>query len=123
MDRRIHLVTRTMQTDSTWSLDKLNSFAASMNLSGSRLRHLFKEECGVPPSRYWKLLQLRKARSLLEESFLSVKQVMADVGLNDLSHAVRDYKALYGLTPSQTRAARVRSFNGLQEGAQKSASQ
>lgn len=123
MDRRIHLVTRTMQTDPTWSLDKLDSFAASMNLSVSRLRHLFKEECGVPPSRYWKLLQLRKARSLLEESFLSVKQVMADVGLNDLSHAVRDYKALYGLTPSQTRATRVRSGNGLQEGTQKSASQ
>lgn len=113
MARRIHLVTRIMQTDPTWNLDKLNSFAASMNLSVSRLRHLFKEECGVPPSRYWKLLQLRKARSLLEESFLSVKQVMADVGLNDLSHAVRDYKAVYGLTPSQTRATRIRSVNGL----------
>lgn len=115
MDRRIHLVTRTMQTDPTWSLDKLNSFAASMNLSVSRLRHVFKEECGVPPSRYWKLLQLRRARSLLEESFLSVKQVMADVGLSDLSHAVRDYKAVYGLTPSQTRATRTRSGNGLQD--------
>jgi hypothetical protein len=39
---------------------------------------------------------LRKAKELLETTFLSVKEVIAAVGISDLSHFVRDYKERYG---------------------------
>ncbi len=58
----------------------------------------------MPPTRHMKLIRLRRAKELLLESFLTVKEVMASVGVSEISHFVRDYKALYGQTPSQSRA-------------------
>lgn len=83
-----------------WSPAKL---AASVNLSPSRLHQLFKEETGLPPARYLRRLRMRRAKELLETTQLSVKQVMAGVGVNDESHFVRDFKKSCGLTPARYR--------------------
>jgi len=83
-----------------WSAAKL---AEQVNLSPSRLHQLFKEETGVPPARYLRQLRLRCARELLETTHLSVKQVMAAVGVADASHFVRDFKRSCGLTPARYR--------------------
>ncbi|MGH9906870.1 MAG: helix-turn-helix domain-containing protein, partial [Pyrinomonadaceae bacterium] len=40
---------------------------------------------------------------LLETSFLSVKEITHSVGLNDESHFVRDFKAVYGFPPTRYR--------------------
>jgi AraC family transcriptional regulator, arabinose operon regulatory protein len=77
--------------------------ARSVNLSNSRFRHLFKQKVGVSPLTFVKLMRLERARQLLQTSFLRVKEVAALVGANDMSHFSRDYKRLYGQTPSQTR--------------------
>jgi len=91
----------------------VTEIASSLNLSESRFRHLFKKELGVSPMHYFKLIQLNRARGLLEHSFLTIKEIAAVVGVNDISHFVRDYKALYRQTPSQTRGAsrRQRMWN------------
>ena len=83
-----------------WSPAKL---AALVNLSPSRLHQLFKAETGVPPARYLRQLRMRRARELLETTHLSVKQVIASVGLTDESHFVRDFKKTCGLTPARYR--------------------
>lgn len=88
------------------SADQLVDFgelASKLNLSGSRLRHLFKKELGVSPRRYLRLMRMKQAKALLESSFLSVKEIAARVGINDISHFGREYKLLYGQTPNQTR--------------------
>jgi len=82
---------------------QLNDVADMLNLSSSRLRHLFTEEIGMSPRRYVKLVQLERAKELLETSFLRVKEVAALVGVSDISHFGRDYKAHYGHSPSETR--------------------
>jgi len=84
---------------------RINEIAARLHISSSYLRHLFKNEVGMAPTHYIKVLRLSKAKELLENTFLSVKEVMAEVGFSDLSHFVRDYKQQYGETPSQTRAS------------------
>jgi AraC-like DNA-binding protein len=84
-----------------WSPAK---FAGLVNLSPSRLHQLFKEETGLPPARYLRQLRMRRAKELLETTHLSVKQVMAGVGLTDESHFVRDFKKSCGLTPARYRA-------------------
>jgi transcriptional regulator GlxA family with amidase domain len=81
----------------------LDEIAASVNLSVSRFAHLFKQHTGVPPARYLHELRLARARLLLERTFLSVKQVMAAVGLNDPSHFSRDFRRCHGVSPSALR--------------------
>ena len=77
--------------------------AMALNLSPSRFRHLFKEELGISPHHYLAWARLHRARELLENSFLRVKEVAALAGANDLSHFVRDYKMLFDETPTETR--------------------
>jgi transcriptional regulator GlxA family with amidase domain len=79
--------------------------AKAVNLSHSHFRHLFQLHTGTTPRRYHKLLRLRKAQHLLRGSFLSVKQVMIEVGWTDESHFCRDYKRIYGESPSKVRSS------------------
>lgn len=46
---------------------------------------------------------MERARYLLETSFLSVKEITHNVGLNDESHFVRDFKKVYGVPPTLYR--------------------
>lgn len=82
----------------------LGEFAQSVNLSVWRLCHIFKSDVGMPPIRYLRLLRMEKAKTLLESSFLSVKEIAFQVGLNDESHFVRDFKSTYGLSPAIYRS-------------------
>lgn len=82
----------------------LGEFAQSVNLSVWRLCHIFKSDVGMPPIRYLRLLRMERARDLLESSFLSVKEIAFQVGLNDESHFVRDFKTTYGFSPALYRS-------------------
>lgn len=74
-----------------------------LNLSTTRVHHLFHEQFGLSPGQIFKLRRMQRAKELLESTFLSVKEVMAVVGLNDLSHFVRDFKQTFGSSPSELR--------------------
>lgn len=82
----------------------LGEFAQSVNLSVWRLCHIFKSDVGMPPIRYLRLLRMERAKGLLESSFLSVKEIAFQVGLNDESHFVRDFKSTYGFSPALYRS-------------------
>jgi transcriptional regulator GlxA family with amidase domain len=84
----------------------LTALAAIVNLSPSRMARLFKQHTGRSPARYLHQLRLVRARALLEGTYLSVKEVMARVGLNDPSHFSRDFRREHGLTPSHLRQRR-----------------
>ena len=91
----------------------LTDFAHSVNLSVWRLSHIFKSDVGMPPIKYLKLLRMERAKGLLESSFLSVKEIAFQVGLNDESHFVRDFKSAYGYSPTTYRAQfKLRGANG-----------
>jgi hypothetical protein len=68
----------------------------------------------MPPIRYLRLLRMERAKGLLESSFLSVKEIAYQVGLNDESHFVRDFKSTYGYSPALYRS-RFRSSNITEE--------
>jgi two-component system response regulator YesN len=87
-------------------LDKvpdIESVAQQLNISVSYARHLFKQETGVSYNRHVKSYRMQCARRLLAETNLRVKEVMHKVGINDLSHFVRDYKKVFGESPSETQ--------------------
>lgn len=102
-DRRIQKAVDLLERAPVGCPLRLAEIAATLNISPSHLRHLFKREVGTSPTHYLKLLWLHKAKELLETSFLSVKEILLVVGFKDESHFVRDFKVLYGKTPSQIR--------------------
>jgi transcriptional regulator GlxA family with amidase domain len=81
--------------------------AARVNLSPSRFRDLFRAQTGMGPAQFLQQLRLRRARLLIERTFLSVKEVMALVGYNDPSHFSRDFRRSYGVSPSALRTAAI----------------
>jgi len=105
MDLRIEKVVALMRDDLTQRLP-LSKMAQLVNLSPPRLSHLFKFENGISAARYLKSLRMKKAAVLLLTTFLSVKEIMARVGLSDGSHFVKDFKKIYGMTPTEYRKTR-----------------
>lgn len=73
-----------------------------LNLSTSRVLHLFNEHFGFSPSQALKAERMRKAKELLL-TFMRVKEIMAAVGIHDPSHFMRDFRQMYGQSPSQLR--------------------
>jgi transcriptional regulator GlxA family with amidase domain len=103
LDKRVEKIIQMMREDVRGELS-LKEFAQSVNLSVWRLSHIFKSDVGMPPMRYLRLLRMERAKVLLESSFLSVKEIAFQVGLNDESHFVRDFKSTYGYSPALYRS-------------------
>ena len=82
---------------------RMTEITALTALSHSRLDHLFKAEVGQSPTQYLQELRLMKACQLLETTGLKITQVGLAVGYQDHSHFFRNFKARFGLTPSQYR--------------------
>lgn len=102
MAERIKKVIELMQGDPSRSFS-LGQMAESVNLSPPYFCYLFKSVTGVPPARYLKSLRMQEAATLLTTTFLSVKEIVRRVGCTDESHFVRDFKRVYGVTPSEYR--------------------
>jgi two-component system response regulator YesN len=102
MDIRVRQVITLLSQDLSRNVD-IKALASSVDLSASRLRHLFKDETGLTPAQYLKRLRLERARELMEGSFLRVKEVMPQLGITDESHFVRDFKKTHGLPPIKYR--------------------
>jgi AraC-like DNA-binding protein len=49
---------------------------------------------------------MQHARVLLETTHLRVKEAMNQVGISDSSHFARDFKKLYGISPTSYRHQR-----------------
>ena len=103
MDPRVLHTINLLSEDVSNQCD-IKALADSVNLSPSRLRHLFKDETGYTPAQYLKRLRLERAKELLEGSFLRLKEVMPRVGVKDESHFVRDFKKTHGLPPIKYRS-------------------
>lgn len=102
MDQRIRIIIHLMEKNLHRELS-LEEMAQSVNLSSSRLRHLFKTEVGISPAQYLKTLRMQKAKDLIETTFLNMKQIMNRIGVGDKRHFAKDFKKIYGLTPAQYR--------------------
>jgi AraC family transcriptional regulator len=109
MDQRVQQTIDLLSENVSRDFD-FAALAAYVNLSPSRLRHLFKEETGLTPAQYLKRLRLERAKELLEGSFLRLKEVMPLVGIKDESHFVRDFKKAHGLPPRRYRRTAGKSF-------------
>ena len=102
MDQRVQTVINLMR-DNTGRKLSLSAMAPLVNLSLSRLRYLFRAETGISPTQYLRLIRMQQAKDLLETTFLSVKEIMNNIGVNDKSHFMREFKKIHGVTPARYR--------------------
>lgn len=102
MDRRIKTIQQMLEKESMCG-SRVRDLAALVNLSVSRTQHLFKQQTGITLGKYIRELRMRKAKELLDNSFFTVKEVMAKIGRADPSHFAREYRRAYGRTPSEYR--------------------
>ncbi len=102
MDQRVQRVVSFIRNNHQRRIT-LKEMADTVSLSPWGLGHLFKLHMGTSPERFLTQMRLEKAKHLLETKFLTVKEVMNEVGMSDASHFTRSFKAAYGITPGKCR--------------------
>ena len=102
MDHRVKEAIELLETDLK-AKRRADHVARQLGLSVSRLQHLFKLETGTTLIRYQQGVRIERACRLLEETHLSVKQIVSEVGAGDTSHFIRDFRKVQGLSPKRYR--------------------
>jgi AraC-like DNA-binding protein len=110
-DRRVQIV-RVLLEGSFQRKLGLREMGEAVNLSPWRLAHIFKSETGMTPQRYLTLVRLQRAKDRLVNSFLSVQEIGAAVGIPSPSHFIRSFKAAYGMTPLEYRKIHLNIIPG-----------
>ena len=103
MDPRVLGVLETV----TRELEKPQSvrcLAAQLHLSPSRFEHLFKKETGQGFKTFLRAARLIRAKNMLQDPALRIKEVAAAVGYADASDFTRDFRKQYARSPSQSRS-------------------
>lgn len=108
LDGRIQRVIRLMKEDLTHSYS-MTELAEYVNLSPTRLVHLFKEEVGVPIRRFRQWHRMRVVAALIAKGD-TLTDAALGAGFADSSHFSRAFRNMFGITPSSVfgRAANVR---------------
>ena len=70
------------------------------------LSKLFHDRAGTSPSRYLTDLRMQKAKKLLLDSQLSIREIAERVGYPDPFHFSKSFKNAVGMSPAQFRERR-----------------
>ena len=82
--------------------------ADAVGVSKRQLERLFQRYMATTPSRYYTELRLRQGRRLLEQTSLSITDVALACGFPSPGYFSHRYRALFGLSPREERAAHQR---------------
>jgi AraC family transcriptional regulator of arabinose operon len=99
-DERIKQMTHILQKR-PWL--RLRELSGMVDLSASRLQHLFKQETGRSISAYAKEIQLKMIRVILLHSRSSLKDIGKTVGISDMANLGGYFKQRFGYTPASYR--------------------
>ncbi len=86
----------------------LEQIAEAAKVSKPQMSKMFRAMTGVGYIEYVTNLRMEKAKELLENTDLSVKDIFNQVGYIDSVNASKKFKSFYGITPSAYRS-RLRS--------------
>ena len=77
----------------------LEALATEIGISASRLRHMFKEQTGLPMSRYVLWMRLRAALLAALEG-VTMTESAQTAGFSDAAHFTRTCRQMFGLPPT-----------------------
>lgn len=84
-------------------LPGLHELALQMGTNEYKLKYGFKQMYGTTIFRFLTQERLRKAKTLIQHSTLTIKQVSQMTGFKSKTHFSRAFKDKYGLTPTAMR--------------------
>ena len=87
---------------------RIADLAQQAGLSPSRFTRLFRRDTGMTPRRYQQALRLRRAAVLLTQTALSIREVMAQVGINHPGHFARQFRQYHGHNPRSVQRHHVK---------------
>jgi AraC-like DNA-binding protein len=77
--------------------------ASDLFMSYSYFRKLFKKYTGVSPTQYVSLLRIQKARDMIINSQMPIKQIAYECGFPSIFYFSRYFKQKLGVSPSELR--------------------
>ncbi|HWI18214.1 MAG TPA: AraC family transcriptional regulator [Vicinamibacterales bacterium] len=83
-----------------WTVPEM---AAVIGVSSGQLRRLFMQNFGATPRLRLCALRLEAAARLLADPGMRVKEIRERVGIADASHFCRDFRARFGMSPTEYR--------------------
>jgi AraC-like DNA-binding protein len=98
-------IRRMLEMVESASLCKISDLAVELNLSESRLQHLFKQTTGVGLGRVLTERRLQKAALLLRGTRLRIKEIAAAVGYEHTSSFTRAFEQRFAQPPQVYRRA------------------
>ena len=88
------------------SLDEpipLRDLASRAGISTRQIERLFKEQMGVGPSMFYLKRRLERARTMLRQTLLPIREVAVECGFGSTAHFSHAYKKAFGIPPTQER--------------------
>ncbi len=84
----------------------LEDLAEHMHFSPAYISRIFHKETGTTLNSYINRYRIDKAKDLLENSHLPIKQIAVMVGFGNISHFNRVFKEITGKVPAEARKVR-----------------
>ncbi|MEO5889586.1 MAG: AraC family transcriptional regulator [Ferruginibacter sp.] len=79
------------------------SIAASLNLSYSWFRRVFKEYTGFSPAQYQMEIKIQKSKELLTSTVMPIKEIAFSLDFESVSYFVTFFKSKTGTSPTDYR--------------------
>ncbi len=98
LDRRIHAVTTMIKQNPEHNYS-IKYFADHVNLSTSRLEHLFKQQTNISIARYRMWIRIKQFAKLIGLK-KTLTEAATETGFVDASHFNRTFKYIVGMIPS-----------------------
>jgi transcriptional regulator GlxA family with amidase domain len=98
LDGRIHAVTSMIKQNPRHNFS-IKDFADHVNLSTSRLEHLFKQQTNISIARYRMWIRIKQSAKLIGLK-MSLTETATETGFVDAAHYSRTFKYLVGMSPS-----------------------
>ena len=76
------------------------------------ISRLFKEECGVGFAEYLNQIRVERAKLLIENGEMKLKDIVSRVGFNNYNYFFRVFKEIAGMTPLEYEQ-RAKSYSGV----------
>ena len=85
----------------------VEQLAKYVQISTPHFHRLFLQYTGQSPYQYILNFRIQKAKLLLSDPVLQIKQIGREVGFHNVNHFIRHFKRITGVTPGQYRAGRL----------------
>jgi len=102
MDPRINKAAKFINSNIDKNL-KLQEISRISYLSYKYFSELFKKEMGICFSKYIIKIRTKKAKSLLKNDLLSIKEISYKVGYKHVSNFNHEFRKQTGLSPTKYR--------------------